>query len=77
MLPVADSGLGRIGMVAWGEVLVPESARVPMLRGAEVLLHPTNEPYSWAEEAAQRLTGPSWPNAARCLRAVAIYAGWA
>ena len=34
------------GMLACGEILVPESSRVLMLRGAEVLLHPTNEPYT-------------------------------
>ena len=43
-------------MLACGEILVPESARVLMLRGAEVLLHPTNEPYSEAEEAAKVVT---------------------
>jgi predicted amidohydrolase len=53
LFPVADTELGRIGMLACGEILVPESARVLMLRGAEVLLHPTNEPYSEAEEAAK------------------------
>jgi predicted amidohydrolase len=52
LLPVVDTELGRIGMLACGEILVPESARVLMLRGAEVLLHP-NEPYSEAEEAAK------------------------
>jgi predicted amidohydrolase len=53
LYPVAETELGRIGMLACGEILVPESARVLMLRGAEVLLHPTNEPYSEAEEAAK------------------------
>jgi predicted amidohydrolase len=56
LFPVADTELGRIGMLACGEILVPESARVLMLRGAEVLLHPTNEPYSEAEEAAKVVT---------------------
>jgi predicted amidohydrolase len=57
LFPVADTELGRIGMLACGEILVPESARVLMLRGAEVLLHPTNEPYSEAEEAAKIVSG--------------------
>jgi predicted amidohydrolase len=56
LFPVADTELGRVGMLACGEILVPESARVLMLRGAEILLHPTNEPYSEGEEAAKVVT---------------------
>jgi len=51
--PVVDTELGRLAMLACGELAVPEVARVLMMRGAEVLLHPTNEQYSPAQEAAK------------------------
>jgi predicted amidohydrolase len=51
--PVVDTELGRLAMVACGELAVPEVARVLMMRGAEVILHPTNEQYSPAQEAAK------------------------
>ena len=41
--PVAKTELGNIAMMPCGEVLYPEAARVFMLRGAEVILHPTSE----------------------------------
>lgn len=53
LYPVVDTPLGRLAMLACGEILVPESSRVLMLRGAEVILHPTNEPISPGEEAAK------------------------
>jgi predicted amidohydrolase len=56
--PVVDTELGRLAMVACGELAVPEVARVLMMRGAEVILHPTNEQYSHAQEAA-KISRPS------------------
>ena len=51
--PVVDTELGRLAMIACGELAVPEVARVFMLRGAEVILHPTNEDKSPGQEAAK------------------------
>jgi predicted amidohydrolase len=51
--PVVETELGRIAMIACGEIAVPEVARVFMMRGAEVILHPTNEENSAAQEAAK------------------------
>jgi predicted amidohydrolase len=51
--PVVETELGRLAMVACGELAVPEVARVLMMRGAEVLLHPTNEQMSPMQEAAK------------------------
>jgi predicted amidohydrolase len=51
--PVVDTELGRLAMLPCGEIAVPEMARVLMMRGAEVILHPTNEAYSAAQEAAK------------------------
>lgn len=51
--PVVDTELGRLGMIACGEIAVPEVARMLMMRGAEVILHPTNEEFSPGQEAAK------------------------
>jgi predicted amidohydrolase len=51
--PVVDTELGRLAMIACGEIAVPEVARMLMLHGAEVILHPTNEPMNPAQEAAK------------------------
>jgi predicted amidohydrolase len=51
--PVVDTELGRIAMIACGEIAVPEVARVFMMRGAEIFLHPTNEERSAGLEAAK------------------------
>jgi predicted amidohydrolase len=51
--PVVETELGRLAMIACGEIAVPEVARVFMMRGAEVILHPTNEEKSAAQEAAK------------------------
>jgi predicted amidohydrolase len=51
--PVADTELGRLAVIACGEIAVPEVSRAFMLRGAEVLLHPTNEELSPGQEAAK------------------------
>jgi predicted amidohydrolase len=41
--PVARTPLGNIAMMPCGEIMYPEASRVFMLRGAEVLLHPTSD----------------------------------
>lgn len=53
VFPVADTELGRIAMIPCGEINVPEVARVYMMQGAEVILHPTNSPRRPAQEAAK------------------------
>ncbi len=50
--PVAKTELGNLAMMPCGEILYPEAARAFMLRGAEVILHPTSElgneaPWAW------------------------------
>ena len=51
--PVVDTELGRIGMIACGEISVPEVVRCLMMNGAEIILHPTNEDNNPAQEAAK------------------------
>jgi predicted amidohydrolase len=51
--PVVDTALGRLAMIPCGEINVPEVARVLMMQGAEVILHPTNSPRRPAQEAAK------------------------
>jgi predicted amidohydrolase len=51
--PVVDTALGRLTMIPCGEINVPEVARVMMMQGAEVVLHPTNSPMRPAQEAAK------------------------
>lgn len=51
--PVVDTELGRIALVACGEIAIPEVARCLMLNGAEIILHPTNEDNNPAQEAAK------------------------
>jgi predicted amidohydrolase len=41
--PVVKTELGNIGMFPCGEIMYPEAARVLMMRGAEVILHPTSD----------------------------------
>ncbi len=53
IFPVADTELGRLAIFPCGEVGVPELSRVLMLRGAEVLLHPNNEPVTRRADAAK------------------------
>jgi predicted amidohydrolase len=53
VFPVANTELGRIAMIPCGEINVPEVARVFMMQGAEVILHPTNSPRRPAQEAAK------------------------
>jgi predicted amidohydrolase len=51
--PVVSTELGRIAMIPCGELAVPEVARVFMMRGAEIILHPTNEQAGPTQEAAK------------------------
>ncbi|WP_370675180.1 nitrilase-related carbon-nitrogen hydrolase [Pleomorphomonas sp. PLEO] len=53
IFPVVDTELGRLAIFPCGEVLVPELSRVLMMRGAEVLLHPSNEPANRRSDAAK------------------------
>jgi len=43
VFPVADTPLGRLACIASEEIQYPEIARFHVMRGAEVLLHPTSE----------------------------------
>ena len=47
LFPVADTEIGRLAAVASEEILYPEVARSLALRGAEVLLHSTSEPFGY------------------------------
>ncbi|MDB5537005.1 MAG: putative amidohydrolase [Devosia sp.] len=53
IFPVVDTELGRMAIFPCGEVAVPELSRVFMLRGAEILLHPSNEPANARADAAK------------------------
>jgi predicted amidohydrolase len=43
IFPVARTDIGVLGTVASEEILYPEVARATVLKGAEILLHPTSE----------------------------------
>jgi len=51
--PVVDTELGKLAMIACGEIAVPEVSRALMMQGAEVILHPTNEDLNPGQEAAK------------------------
>lgn len=53
VFPVVDTELGKLCVIPCGEITVPEVARVMMMQGAEVILHPTNSKYSPRQEAAK------------------------
>ena len=56
--PVSKTPLGNIAMMPCGEIMYPESARMFMFRGAEVLLHPTSDHGAadkWAWESAKKV----------------------
>jgi predicted amidohydrolase len=56
--PVAKTDLGNIAMMPCGEIMYPEAARMFMLRGAEVLLHPTSDHGAsdmWSWESAKKV----------------------
>lgn len=54
IFPVADTPLGRLAIYPCGEVNVPEITRVFMMRGAEVILHPNNEPLTPIADMAKQ-----------------------
>lgn len=56
--PVAKTDLGNIAMMPCGEIMYPEASRMFMLRGAEVLLHPTSDHGAadrWSWESAKKV----------------------
>ena len=53
VFPVVETELGRLCVIPCGEINVPEVARVMMMQGAEVILHPTNSKYTARQEAAK------------------------
>lgn len=46
VFPVAKTEIGNLAMIASEEVLYPEFSRMHVMRGAEVIIHPTSEPGS-------------------------------
>lgn len=46
IFPVAKTEIGNLGTIASEEILYPEITRCIVMRGAEVILHPTSEPGS-------------------------------
>lgn len=43
LFPVAETELGRMAFIASDEILFPEVARMALMKGAEVFLHPSSE----------------------------------
>ncbi|NBX16359.1 MAG: nitrilase [Proteobacteria bacterium] len=43
LFPVADTELGRMAFIASDEILFPEVARMALMKGAEIFLHPSSE----------------------------------
>jgi predicted amidohydrolase len=46
MFPVAETDIGVLGALVCTDIIYPEMARALALQGAEVLIHPTAEPWS-------------------------------
>lgn len=46
MFPVVDTEIGVLGTLTCTDIIFPEMARALALQGAEVLIHPTAEPWS-------------------------------
>jgi predicted amidohydrolase len=61
VFPVARTEIGNLAMIASEEILYPEFTRMHVMRGAEVIIHPTSEPGS---------TRPTIKEIARLSRAV-------
>jgi predicted amidohydrolase len=56
--PVAKTPLGNLAMIPCGEIMYPEAARSMMMRGAEVLLHPTSDfgaADNWSWQSAKKV----------------------
>jgi len=51
LFPVVDTEIGRLGCMSCTDIVFPEMARALALGGAEVILHPTAEPYAPEHEA--------------------------
>jgi predicted amidohydrolase len=51
LFPVVDTEIGRLGCMSCTDIVFPEMARALALAGAEVILHPTAEPYAPEHEA--------------------------
>ncbi|MFQ5873752.1 MAG: nitrilase-related carbon-nitrogen hydrolase [Dehalococcoidia bacterium] len=51
MFPVAETEIGRLACLTCTDLVFPEMARCLTLRGAEVLIHLTSEPYAPEGEA--------------------------
>lgn len=45
LFPVVDTEIGRLGVMVCGDLQYPEMSRALALKGAEVILHPTAEPF--------------------------------
>jgi predicted amidohydrolase len=43
LFPIADTDLGRMAFIASDEILFPEVARMGLMKGAEIFLHPSSE----------------------------------
>jgi predicted amidohydrolase len=46
MFPVVETEIGVLGCMSCTDIIFPEVARALALKGAEVILHPTSEPYA-------------------------------
>lgn len=46
VFPVAKTEIGNLGCIASEEIMWPELVRASVLRGAEIIIHPTSEPGS-------------------------------
>lgn len=46
LFPVVDTPIGRLGLIICYDINFPEMARTYAMRGAEVMLNPTGEPYA-------------------------------
>lgn len=51
LFPVVDTEIGRLSCMSCTDVVFPEMARAFGLKGAEIILHPTAEPYAPDHEA--------------------------
>jgi predicted amidohydrolase len=51
LFPVVDTEIGRLACMSCTDIVFPEMARAFGLKGAEVILHPTAEPYAPDHEA--------------------------
>ncbi|MBT9312812.1 nitrilase-related carbon-nitrogen hydrolase [Leptothoe kymatousa] len=56
VFPVAKTAIGNLAAVASDEILFPEVSRCLMLKGAEILLHPTSEVYGDVRKEAAKIS---------------------